>query len=220
MSKGSSGTAPTPTSFSNYAILPLSIPAQASYPHPTTHYLYVRASKPSATDLSAEATAQRNREIFISNVPVDATKHVLKQLFNELTGGVGRVEDVVFEGEKKVRTGVTSISEATASLNGALAEGGSRKRKRPGIEELEEIMRSEDGQLPKLWNRELRSSGSSAVVVFVDRTAAAAALKEARRKAKKREEVAWKSEERDAPLGSKSKFPTIIPVWCQIANNY
>lgn len=213
MSKGSIKSAhstQTPTSFASFAILPLTLPAIPSFPHSATHYLYVRPSKPLPTDQSPESAAQRARELFLSNVPTYSTESNLKELFKDITGGVGRVEAVVFEGQRKKERKGTGGTGALASVG----EGGSRKRKRPGMEELEESLKDERAQLPGTWSRELRPSGSSAVVVFVDRASAEAAMKVIKRKAKRREAVVWKWEESGGQLGSKSTCSDVQDAPC------
>jgi len=134
-----------PTTISNFAILPLTLPTSPSFPTKATHTLYLR---PNAPKIPAEADS---RSLFLVNVPIDATTEHLKGVFAGLVGSKGRVEDVIFEGEKpKKSTAVVATDK------------GSKKRKRGEEEEETET------ELPQIWGRETHKSGGSAVVVFVD----------------------------------------------------
>jgi len=93
----------------------------------------------------------------VVNVPVDAQAAHLRALFTAI--GSGRVEKVIFEGE---------TSSNTCAIG---------KRKRGGENE------DEDGG--KVWDRQLRQSGSTAVVVFVDKSSRDMAIKAARNFSKK-----------------------------------
>jgi ribosomal RNA-processing protein 7 len=182
----------SPATVLDFHILPVNVPQLPAYPHPAAHYLYIRPSNHSDSD--TESSGTRLREIFISNVPVDSTKDSIITLFKRITNGVGRIADVIFEGEKHKHDSKYSKGEMNS---------GSKKRKRSATETLEAAMRTEDAQLPPASSRTLKSSGSSAVVIFVDQASAAAAMKAVRRKAKHREAVDWKTEKEEVILGSK-----------------
>ncbi|KAK3115917.1 hypothetical protein LTR53_004248 [Teratosphaeriaceae sp. CCFEE 6253] len=176
-----------PTLVQDFTVLPLTIPPVTAYPHEATHYLYLRANAPR---LPTEDTP---RELFLVNVPVDATETHLRVLFAEQLGG-GRVESVAFEGTKIGKAkGITAPVTATRG----------KKRKR-GAKVDGEGSTSEVGQLPEVWDRELQRSGGTAVVLFVDKLSADMALKEARRAVKSGRKIIWGAgvEGRVAPLGS------------------
>ncbi|GAB1738674.1 hypothetical protein NU219Hw_g3471t1 [Hortaea werneckii] len=181
------------TAVHEFTALPLTLPPVPSFPKKTTHYLYLRANNPK---LPTEDTP---REVFLVNIPIDATETHIRALFAEHLGG-SRIERIDFEGArvgKGITAPVTSAkqgkkrkrSEATTTTsdNGAVA----------GTEE-------EVGKLPQLWDRELHRSGSTALVTFVDKASADLALKEARKAAKAGKQIPWGEgvEGKVAPLGS------------------
>lgn len=173
------------TQVQDFIVLPLRRPALPSFPKETTHYLYLR---PNAPRVPTEDTP---RELFLVNVPIDATEVHLRSLFAEQLGGA-RVENVDFE-DARVGKGIKApVSHTDGSK--------SRKRKRGA----EESSGEEDvGLLPQTWDREVHRSGGTAVVRFVDRASAEMALREARRAAKAGTEVLWGAgvEDKVPPLG-------------------
>jgi ribosomal RNA-processing protein 7 len=141
--------APQPTTISSFTTLPLLLPPTPSYlTKNATHTLYIR---PNAPKIPQEADS---RSLFLVNVPVDATVAHLKGVFAGLVGSKGRVEDVIFEGEKPKTSTAVAVRE----------KGVGKKRKRGEVVEDE----VGDIELPNIWGRETRKSGGSAVVVFVD----------------------------------------------------
>lgn len=177
-----------PASVSDFSILPLQIPPQPSFPTSTTHYLYLRAHAPKAP------TATTNRELFLVNVPVDATESKIFNLFAEQLGGL-RVEAVAFE---SARVG-KGISAPVAPAQ----KGTKRKRgQEDGPVTEEEGGDAQVAQLPEVWDRRLHRSGSTAVVTFVDRPSAEAALRHVRKAIRAKRPIAWRDSPQDAPLGS------------------
>nr|POE52314.1 ribosomal rna-processing protein 7 [Quercus suber] len=176
-------------SVNNFLVLSVSIPPAPSFPRKTTHYLYIRANAPR---VPSEDTP---REIFLVNVPIDATEIHIRSLFADQLGGA-RVESVAFEGTR-VGKGITA----------PVAPAHGKKRKRGDSDEdalnLEETAQAV-GQLPEIWDRELHGSGSTAVVTFVDKASADSALQQVKRTIKSGRDVVWGRgvEERIAPLGS------------------
>lgn len=167
-----------PTQVQDFTILPLTVAPQPSFPKQTTHYLYLR---PNAPKIPTEDTP---RELFLVNVPVDATEAHLRALFADHLGG-GRVEDVDFESPRTVGRGIKAPVVRTE------ARGKKRKRGAESVgTEGEEV-----GVLPATWDRELHRSGGTAVVRFVDRASAELALRSARHAAKSRREISWPSDE-------------------------
>jgi ribosomal RNA-processing protein 7 len=171
-------------SVNDYTVLPLSIPPTSSFPVATKHYLYLR---PNAPKIPTDNTP---RELFVVNLPIDATETHLRALF-ATHGGGARVERVEFEGArtgKKVTAPVTSKS--------------GKKRKRGGDGEAKAV------ELPEMWDRSVGRSGNTCVVVFVDTAAAELALKEVKKVIKSAKEVVWGSEVGDKvpALGAASEF--------------
>lgn len=153
-----------PTQISDYTILPLTIPATASYPHQTTHTLYLRPHAPKIP------TADSSRSLFLVNVPIDSTHSHFRAIFTNLLGA-GKFEDIVFENQRSS----TSTSSTVAILEKNTAQnkiGNGKKRKRGQDEDV----KVEVG-LPETWDREVRGSGSTAVVVLVDERCVELAIK-------------------------------------------
>ena len=144
-----------------YTVLPISIPSTPAYPKRTTHTLYLRPHTPKIP------TAHDERSLFLVNVPIDSTVAHLRAMFASLIGA-GKVEDVTFEQERK---------SVMPSREVAVVGSSSKKRKR-GIESSEV---SGGVNLPQIWDRELRRSGSTAVVVLVDAKSAESVLKAIRK---------------------------------------
>ncbi|KAK0267692.1 hypothetical protein LTR35_016101 [Friedmanniomyces endolithicus] len=171
---------PIPQTINDFTILPLHIPPLPSFPRETTHYLYLR---PNAPKLPTETTP---RELFLVNVPVDATETHLRALFAEQLGGA-RVESVGFEGAQRTRgRGITGpVAVGTASGRG-------KKRKRGEMGEGEVGAEGREvGGLPEVYEREVRASGGTAVVAFVDRASAEMAVREVRRAVRSGRRVVW-----------------------------
>jgi ribosomal RNA-processing protein 7 len=145
----------------DYAILPLAI-APSTSPTPTTHTLYLRPHAPKIP------TEDDSRSLFVVNVPVDSTPAHFRAVFVSLIGA-GRFESITFEHDKQKPSAPSQAIEVAAKRG--------KKRKRAVDEDVSEV----DTQLPPVWDRELRRSGSTAIVVLVDETSAEAALKAVRK---------------------------------------
>ncbi|RPB04547.1 hypothetical protein L873DRAFT_1729815 [Choiromyces venosus 120613-1] len=157
---------PPPVQIPDYTTLPITLPPTALV-EAATHYLYIRPHAPK------QATPDDPRSLFVVNVPIDATSAHLRALFSSIGGG--RVDRVIFE----------------SSGSGAAATGGKRKR-----DDDEEDGEEGEGKGEVVWDRKLRKSGSSAVVMFVDKASRDAAIRAAGKvskkgKGKKVEEVVW-----------------------------
>lgn len=168
------------TQVNDFTVLPLVRRGTPSWPKDTTHYVYIRANAPRVP------TADTSREIFVANVPIDATATHFRSLFAEALGGV-RVEDVEFE-DARVGKGIKA----------PVVQGEKRKR---GVETSDEGV--EVGQLPEIWDREVHRSGGTAVVRCVDRPSAERALREAKKAVKSGRQVVWGAgiEDKVPPLG-------------------
>ena len=146
----------------DYATLPLAIHPSSAYPKPATHTLYLRPHTPKIP------TENDARSLFVVNVPVDSTPAHFKAIFVSLIGA-GRFESTTFEHEKQ-KPSVPSQTMEVAAENG-------KKRKRRGSNDVAKA----DTELPPMWDRELRRSGSTAIVLLVDQKSAEAALKAVRK---------------------------------------
>lgn len=186
------------TRVNEFTVLPLIIPSTPSFPQQTTHYLYVRANAPRVP------TEDTPREVFLVNVPADATELHVRNLFAEQLSG-GRVESVAFEGARVGKGIIASVAAVQGNSN--------KKRKRGEADEEEKRAdtpgQQQIGQLPKVWDRDLQRSGSTAVVTFVDRPSADLALKQVRRAIKTGHEVVWgRGVEDRIPLLGSARYRT------------
>ncbi|KAF4548672.1 Ribosomal RNA-processing protein 7-like protein [Elsinoe fawcettii] len=153
----------TPTSVSDYTVLQLSLPALPSFPHPQTHYLYLRPHAPK--DSTASTTS-----LFLVNIPIDSTPTHIRALFASLTPS--RIASITFD----------STPTAASSTKT------SRKRKRTPAttDELESTF-----PWPSAWDRTLHPSGSTCIITFVDSASATSAMLAARKAAKSRTPLPW-----------------------------
>lgn len=177
-------TRPLATTVNDFLVLPLHSPALPSFPKETTHHLYLRANTPKVP------TPDTPRELFLVNVPIDATEAHIRSLFANQLGGA-RIETVAFEGAR-VGKGITApVAPAR------------RKRKRSEEDEDAEDA-AQVGQLPATYDRAVHRSGSTAVAMFVDKASAELALKEAKKAIKSRKNITWAAgiESKISPLGS------------------
>ena len=176
------------TQVHDFTVLPIRYPAVPAYPKETTHYLYLRANAPKVP------TDDTPRELFLVNVPVDATELLLRNLFADQLGGA-RVEAVDFEDARVVK-GIKAP---------VVRHEGKRGKKRKRIDDDgDQGLGEEVGLLPEVWDRELHRSGGTAVLRFVDRASAEMALREAKRAVKSGKEIVWGAglEGKVPPLGS------------------
>ncbi|KAK5055274.1 hypothetical protein LTR84_013024 [Exophiala bonariae] len=157
--------------------LPINLPVTTSFPHETKHYLYLRPHDPKIPD------EETPRSLFLINIPVTTNIYSLRHLFTTQLEG-GRVESVHFA-EKSPGQTSTAITKS------------SRKRKRMTAEELEAGL--DNYCLPKTFDSEIHPTGSTAIVVFVDRASMELALKAARRAVKSGVELKWDDPEESTP---------------------
>jgi ribosomal RNA-processing protein 7 len=178
-------TESVPKSVSDFTVLTLTLPS-VSLPKPIAnakHYLYI---KPHETSY---ATANEERSLFISNIPIDANEGNIRTSFADQLGGA-RVEHVEFDSSVPGVPQVKRFKSGTAKSS----EGGEKKgKKRKRDEEVvaEGVVEDEESALPKIWGSELRKSGGTAVVVFVDRASMKGAWREVQRVVKEGADVMW-----------------------------
>jgi ribosomal RNA-processing protein 7 len=179
---------PIATTVNDFVVLPLRYPAVPSFPKETTHHLYIRANAPKVP------TVDTPRELFLVNVPIDATEVHIRSLFADQLGGA-RIENVAFE-SARVGKGITApVAPARRK----------RKRDQNGEDGEEgEDTAAQVGQLPATYNRAVHRSGSTAVATFVDKASAELALKEAKKAIKSNKHITWAAgvESKVSPLGS------------------
>ncbi|KAI5807651.1 Rad51-domain-containing protein [Peziza echinospora] len=149
-------------------VLPVTLPALPAAPT-ATHYLYLQRRDPKIP------TPDDERSLFAVNLPIDATEDHLRALFSGIGGGM--VMSVRFEGESDAAAQPTAV-QTTVVTN---ADKGGKKRKRGE----EKVVEFGDMELPKTWNRTIRRSGGTAVVVFVDKSSLELTLKATAKAARK-----------------------------------
>lgn len=179
-----------PTSVGEFTILPLALPKLPGLPEAYSdakHYLYVRAHAPSIPTPSAD------RSLFIANVPIDASESNIRQLFADQLGG-SRVESVEFDSSIPAAPTHKRFKDEAKKARKEDGEGEKKGKKRKRDEDVvaEGIVEDEESALPRVWSGEIRRSGSSAVVIFVDRESRRGALKEVQRVVKEGRDVSWK----------------------------
>jgi len=148
----------------------LTIPPTTAYPKPATHTVYLRPHAPKIP------TESDSRSLFLVNVPIDSTAAHFRAIITSLIGA-GRVEDVTFEHEKK-----TTLSNEVVLAAGQT----NKKRKRDSENTIAGPI-----ELPQIWDRELRRSGSTAVVVLVDEKSVESTLKAVKKLHKSSKENKW-----------------------------
>ena len=168
-----------PQQIAGYSILPLSLPPVPSFPETATHYLYLQPHQPKIPSPTA------SRSLFLVNVPFDSTEIHIKHLLSTQIGlPAGRIEDVLFEGQRKKGSGMDEVSGPRAPQNKK-----SKKRKHGSNGDVIEDM--ESVALPSVWDRDLRTDGLTAVVLFVDRASMDAVLKAVKSSLKERRVPVW-----------------------------
>lgn len=185
-----------------YAILPVTLPATPAYPKETVHSIYVRPNAPKIP------TPADSRSLFLVNVPIDSTEQHIRTIFTSLVGA-GRFETVVFEADRSTAPIINTLPGVTVT-----AVQKNKKRKQQDVVD-------EDGDkatLPKVWNRAIHRSGSTAVAVLADEKSVELALKAIKKAIKTGDYPIWGEgvkEKKVAPLGSarylahqKMKYPS------------
>ncbi|KAA6415852.1 MAG: hypothetical protein FRX48_00570 [Lasallia pustulata] len=173
-----------PSQVSDYRVLQIALPSLAAYPTPATHYLYVRNHEPKLP------TPTTPRSLFLVNLPIDATEaHIKHLLSSQLKLPNGRIETVQFEGSRS--SALTSLEEEVlaAAAEADFTKKKGKKRKRS--DEAGAAVDLKRAELPDTWDRELHRSGSTAVVVFVDRASMDASLKAVSKASKLERNPVW-----------------------------
>ena len=191
-----------PTSVADLAILPLSLPTFSDLPSSCAdakHFLYVKPHTP------AQAIESSPRSLFLANVPIDATEANLRTLFADHLGGA-RVESVQFDASipatvehkrfksEELRGGK---KDDTQSSRGTKRKREDEKHGKGGKKEMvaEGVVEDEDSALPRIWNSEIRRSGSGAVVIFLDRASMKGAWSAVQKIAKEGKAIQWTDSE-------------------------
>ena len=174
-------------SASGFIALPIQFKPTKSFPKATTHYLYLRQDEPKIP------TPESRRSLFLVNLPITSTELHIKLLFATQLAS-GRVERVDFPPSPASQSFLPSSlhqqDDSTGhSRDGTLqqqqSQGQSRgkKRKRVTSTNLEQQL-EQNNPLSEIWDREIYPSGSSAVVVFIDKASMEASLLAAKKATK------------------------------------
>ncbi|MCJ1259710.1 Ribosomal RNA-processing protein 7 [Lignoscripta atroalba] len=174
-----------PSKISEYYILPISLPALPSNHTPATHYLYLRPHEPKIPSPTT------SRSLFLVNVPFDATNAHIKHLFSQqMDLPSGRIENVEFESTRSnILRPETEKLEKFSHPQAQPGKKNNKKRKRGA--DVDDFERLEDVQFPTTWDRQLHKSGSTVVVVFVDRASMEAVIKAVKRLRKRDKDIVW-----------------------------
>ena len=195
-----------PASVADFTVLPLSLSTQSNLPPACAHakhYLYIKPHAPS------QPTDSSPRSLFIANIPIDATEASLRALFAHQLGGA-RVESVQFDAS--IPAEVEHKRFRTEELKGAKGKdaqanrGTKRKREnaaegKAGGKEMvaEGVVEDQDSQLPRIWSRDIRRSGSGAVVVFLDKASMRGAMSQVQKAATEGKAIQWTGDEALGP---------------------
>ncbi|CAK5263373.1 unnamed protein product [Mycena citricolor] len=180
-----------PTTISGFTVLPI------SYSSDTKHYIYARAHVGSKKHAStSKPVLPEGRTLFLVNVPPDATQRDLVKLFSSS----GTVEKVVFDLDDASAT--AEILDPDTDSEGEDADAGdteapqadenedtSAPRKRRKLSKPERPPRVTP--LPTRPLRQLRPTGRSAHLVFLDASSLARALDPAAPKGKSSRTWTW-----------------------------
>ncbi|RYN16931.1 hypothetical protein AA0112_g12283 [Alternaria arborescens] len=187
-----------PKTIADFTVLPLTLPTLSGLPatsNSAKHYVYIKPHSPSLP------TADDERSLFIANIPIDADERSIRALFQGQLGG-SMVERVEFDASvpaqpmhKRWRNTEKSATANEDDVAGGDKRGKKRKRMDDAAVIAEGVVEDAESALPRLWNTEVRKSGSGAVVVFVDKKSARGALKEVARAVKEGKSIAWKGGE-------------------------
>jgi ribosomal RNA-processing protein 7 len=179
-----------PSKIGDYDILPITLPPTPAFPVKATHHIFIRRHAPKIP------TPSDSRSLFLVNVPIDSTEAHFRAVFTSLVG-TGRFQSITFENE---RHGVVALSGMDPAAGEATERGDNKKRKRGNEGRVGEAL----GQLPKVWDRDLHHSGSTAIVLMVDERSAEIALKAVRKLHKRGACPVWGA-------GVEGKVPALGP---------
>ncbi|KAH6652723.1 ribosomal RNA-processing protein 7-domain-containing protein [Truncatella angustata] len=179
----------------DFSVLTISLPPLPSYPVQTTHSVYLKRN-------AKIITKNDTRSLFLVNVPVDSTEAHLRGIFSSLVGA-GKFEAVTFEQDSK--TSQTSHEPGQAVRLAAL---GKRKREE---QEAQNKKDEEAAQLPAIWSRPLRRSGSTAVVLLADDKSVDLVLRAVKKLQKTKKYPVWGE-------GVGEKTPSLGSQWLKAHN--
>ncbi|KAJ6443317.1 ribosomal small subunit assembly protein [Purpureocillium lavendulum] len=173
-----------------FAILPIRMPAVASFPHAAVHEIRIRRNAPNIP------TADDSRSLFLKNVPADSTEAHFRAVFTSLVGA-GRFETIKFDDEPST---VLAVDPAQA----AKVAGFAKKRKRADLESEEQAREEEAARLPEIWTRRLHRSSGTAVVLLADEKSVQLVLKAVAKLHKTKKYPVWGENVADdvTPLGA------------------
>ena len=183
-------TREVPLTISGYTILPIFLPSLPSLPVAATHFLYLRPHEPKIPNSSSP------RSLFLVNIPFDTTEAHLRVLFSTQIGlPSGRLEEVLLDSAERRSTSITEVDAEPRPLGQHPSQSqpaNARKgKKRKRDQESSSYPELNDAQFPSTWDRTLFRSGSTAIVVFVDRASLDAVLRAVKRTRKSQTRISW-----------------------------
>lgn len=159
-----------------FAILPIKMPAEPSFPHAAVHEVRIRRNAPKIP------TPNDSRSLFLKNVPVDSTEPHFRAVFTHLVGA-GKFESISFDDDPKPLF-------ATDPAHAARMNQMMRKRKLADVE-ADEQAANEAAMLPEIWSRRLHRSSASAVVLLADDRSVQLVLKAVAKLSKTKNYPVW-----------------------------
>lgn len=186
-----------PEQVKDFYILPV-IPAKPANFSPQAairHILYIGPHKPRVP------TAESSRSLLVVNVPVDSTTTHFRALFAEQLGGV-RVERVDFD--HGAETAKADVNNEETPGDGGEAKRGKKRKRRTS----QALLR---GNMPDTWDRQLHKSGSTAVLIFVDRRSMEQALRAVEKSIKAARAIHWGGDAVEAKLPASGSKRTLSP---------
>ncbi|KHJ32516.1 putative ribosomal small subunit assembly protein [Erysiphe necator] len=150
--------------FADYTVLNIIIPPIESFPEQCVHTMYIRRNQ------SKIPTENDSRSLFVVNVPIDSTSAHFRAIIGSLIGP-GRFQSASFEDEKR------TIDPIKDNNLYSTTENVGKKRKRTN--DSEQSLLKQD--LPNVWDRKLKRSGSSAVLLLVDEKSVSKVLNTAKK---------------------------------------
>ena len=171
-----------PYEFADFVALPVTLKSQV-LGKDVKHYIYVKAYEPKIPD------EESSRALFLVNIPVTTTQTHLKQLFSEQMPA-GHVQNVHFASNVQ-STSSQSLIATTRTKPEPTVLG---KRKRSQLSSTEYEAKLMDLSLPDIQPTRLHATGSTAIVIFLDRTSRDHALRACRKAAKSSSNLIWQDE--------------------------
>jgi len=153
----------------------------------TRHYIYVKAYEPKIPD------EESSRALFVVNIPVTATEAQLRHLFTTQLAA-GHIQHVHFADQDGIKSGSSSLLIATTKSTSVESSTSTTlgKRKRHAQPSSGEIAEKLEGyRLPSTIPTAFHTTGSTAILIFLDRPSRDLTLRACRKAAKSKTSLIW-----------------------------